>query len=111
MLQHHVVACLRHLVVAVIPGIVAVERKGVALAHPDVAEGLEGIGFLIEIRTVAGEVCPFVEERHVAVEHLCTRRVAELVEAEHIGMLQIHPLVGFMPAALLPRRSVRLCQA
>ena len=74
------------------------------------SEGFEGVCFLIEIGAVAGEQRSFVEERHIAVENLCPGMFAILVEAQHVGMFQIHTLVGLGALAAFGCLS-RLCHA
>ena len=52
-LQHHIIACPGHLLVAVVVSIVRHQREGVALVHPHMTESLERVAGLIEIGTVA----------------------------------------------------------
>ena len=99
--QHHVVARLGHLVVAVVIRIVAEQRQSVALIHPNMPEGAERIAFLIEVSAVAIQLRPLMTEGYVSVEHLRTGHGTELVEAQPVGVNEINTLVGLWPRLLL----------
>ena len=90
--QLNVIAGHSHLVVAVVVSIVAEEREGVALIHFDMAEGLEGVGGLVEIGTVAMEGGSFVAELDLAVEDLGFG-VDVAVVTEAVGMYEVDVLV------------------
>ena len=51
-----------------------------------------------------------MKKRHIAVEDLCPGMFAVLVEAQHVGMFQIHTLVGLGAMAAFGYLS-RLCHA
>ena len=84
MAQHHVAAGTHHLLLTVVLGIVAGEREGITLLEPHMSERLYGVLLLIEIGTVAPQLCAIVAEMHLALDNLCARVVAELVEHEFI---------------------------
>ena len=104
-LEHHIVAGLRQLVVAVIVGILAGEAEGVALHHTHMAEGLEGVRLLVEMGTVAVEVGTLMAEMDMAVEHLCVT-VAVLVVVQVVGVYEIDALVFLGGLRLLARGSL-----
>ena len=91
-LQHHVIACLRHLVVTIVVGVVGEERERVALVYLNMSEGLEGVGLLVEVGAVAVEAGADVGEVDVAVQNLCIA-VLVLVVVQPVGMHEIDPLV------------------
>ena len=91
-LQLDVIARDGHLVVAVVEGIVAEQREGVALVHLHVAEGLERVAGLIEIGAVAMQRRPLVTELHLTVQYL-RLPVLELVVVQNVGVNQIDVLV------------------
>ena len=92
MLQHHVMTGTRHLLVALVEGIVAEQREGVALIHLHMAEGLEGVAGLVEIGTVAVESRALVGEVHLAVEDGGVA-VLQLVVVEQVGMDEVDTVV------------------
>ena len=61
--EHHLPSGHGHLVVAVIIGILAKEREGIALIHLHISEGLKRVGHLIEMGTVAIKRSPLMPER------------------------------------------------
>ena len=104
-LEHHIVAGLRQLVVAVVVGILAGEAEGVALHHTHMAEGLEGVRLLVEMGTVAVEVGTLMAEMDMAVEHLRVT-VAVLVVVQVVGVYEIDALVFLGGLRLLARGSL-----
>ena len=88
MLQHDIVACPRHLLIAVVVGIVADKRERISLIHPHVSEGLKGVAGIVEIGTVTVEPCPLMGEVHLTVKN-CRIGIDSVIVVEHIGMNEI----------------------
>ena len=101
--KHHISAGISHLVVAVVVGIIAHQRQRVALTEPHVSESVERVGALVEISTVAGQVSPFMAERHLSFHNLRIRHTSILVVAQFVGMQKINALVGCLGAFMLSR--------
>ena len=98
-LHHHVASRHHHLLHAVVFGIVAREREGVALPEPHMSERLHGIVLLKEIGAVAPQVCPLMPEMHASLGYLRVRIESVGVIFQFVGMHEIHPLVvcGTLP--------------
>ena len=104
MLQYHVVTGTCHLVETVVEEHVTDQRKGIALAHADIAKGIKRVGGLVIERAVAEHERALVVETHIAHQELC-RRVDALVEVEAVGVQEMDARVGgFAVTALVPRR-------
>ena len=91
-LQLHVASRNRHLVVAVVEGVLREQRERISLIHTHMAEGLEGVGSLVEEGAVAMQRGPFVAELHLAVQYLCVTVLVHVV-VQHVGMDEVDPLV------------------
>lgn len=90
--EHHLPSGHGHLVVAVIIGILAKEREGVALIHLYITKGLEGVRGLIKVCAVAKQFCSIMPKLYVAVKNLRVG-ILELVVRQYVGMHKIDPIV------------------
>ena len=95
---------------AVVVELVGIHKQCVALLHPHVAEGIHGIGLLVEIRAVAEHEHAALAHLHVACEHLILLifLVVGLFVMEHVGVLQKH-LVVLIAVGLRNHRLYHLC--
>ena len=110
MLQNNVMTGFCHLLIAVIIGVIACQRKGVPLLHAYMPESSERIGSLIEIGTVAGHVGSLMKKMHTSLYDLCIgTRTVEVVK-QFVGMYKIHLLVGFRRGTLARTGLFRLYQ-
>ena len=98
------------LVAAVVEGVFAVERQRIGLSQLDMSEGLERVGLLVEVGTVARQGGPFVAEAHLSLELLSVGSQSVLVVAELVGVLEIDALVGFLACLPLLTWSLVGCQ-
>ena len=88
-LKHHVIAGAGHLLVAIVIGIIAEQREGVALIHLYMAESLERVAGLVEVGTIAIKAGSLVGKMHLAIEYGGIG-ILGLVVVQHIGMNQIN---------------------
>ena len=92
-LEHYIVTCPCQLVESVIVKHFAVKQERIALVHPHMAEGVEGIGRLVVEGAVAIQEHTVVTELHVAHQYL-RGAVHSFVEEEAVGMQQVNLAVG-----------------
>ena len=105
MAKHHITTRLCQLVVAVVIGIFAHQAQRVALHHPDMPEGLEGVGLLIEMGTVAIQVGSDVTEVYTTYKNLSSISTI-LVEVQFVRMYQIDTFVLLHRLRLLARSAL-----
>ena len=88
-MQDHVLSGMHHLHLSVIISPFTSERQGITLTVMDMPECLDGIGSLLEIGTITGEVAPLMGEGHLALHNLCIRIATKHIITEFISMQQI----------------------
>ena len=79
MLEHHILSCLHHLSLAIIPCVVARERQSVTLAETHMSKGSERVGGLIIVSAVAKQRRPAVDEVDMSLGDLCIRIGTKLI--------------------------------
>ena len=86
-LHPHVLTQVSDLGISIVEKIVAIDEERIALLHAYMAKGLQGVGRLEEIGTIAIHVGTVVTEDHLPHEHL-RLRIHLLIERERVGMFQ-----------------------
>ena len=89
MSEDDVVACLCHLIVAIVEEHLGREREGVGLIHLDMPESIEGIVGLVVACAVARQDDAVVTETYMPSENLGVAILVLVVE-EFIGMNKMY---------------------